>query len=196
MDEVDGLRQRYNEAANWAVQTNPAMAVDDSEFAVDIGKKQTSVKYAGGRHEVRIEHKPVKITFLRDGQPHIVLNEEGLLNMEHFRVKTVGEQPEELVVQDPEHPGEQRVIVKEEAFPGFLPENEDGMWEETFNGKKDSKPKGESHLCCTCRWRLTGSRACSIEGPESLSLDITFPGYEHVYGIPQHASSLSLKQTR
>ncbi|GAA5874605.1 hypothetical protein JCM16303_002920 [Sporobolomyces ruberrimus] len=174
MDEVDGLRQRYNEAANWAVQTNPAMAVDDSEFAVDIGKKQTSVKYAGGRHEVRIEHKPVKITFLRDGQPHIILNEEGLLNMEHFRVKTVGEQPEELVVQDPEHPGEQRVIVKEEAFPGFLPENEDGMWEETFNGKKDSKPKG----------------------PESLSLDITFPGYEHVYGIPQHASSLSLKQTR
>lgn len=33
-------------------------------------------------------------------------------------------------------------------------------------------------------------------GPESLSLDIDFPGYEHVYGIPQHASSLSLKQTR
>lgn len=33
-------------------------------------------------------------------------------------------------------------------------------------------------------------------GPESLSVDITFPGYEHVYGIPQHASSLSLKQTR
>lgn len=29
-----------------------------------------------------------------------------------------------------------------------------------------------------------------------MSLDITFPGYEHVYGIPQHASSLSLKETR
>lgn len=35
-----------------------------------------------------------------------------------------------------------------------------------------------------------------IAGPEAFSLDITFPGYEHVYGIPQHASSLSLKQTR
>ncbi|GAA6011944.1 hypothetical protein JCM11491_000111 [Sporobolomyces phaffii] len=174
MDEVDGLRQRYNEAANWAVQTPPEMAIDDGEFVVDIGKKKTSIKYAGGKHEVRIEHKPVKITFLRDGQPHVVVNERGLLNMEHFRVKTVGEQPEEIVVQDPDHPGEQRVVVKEEAFPGFLPENEDGMWEETFNGKKDTKPKG----------------------PESLSLDITFPGYEHVYGIPQHASSLSLKETR
>lgn len=35
-----------------------------------------------------------------------------------------------------------------------------------------------------------------LAGPEAFSLDITFPGYEHVYGIPQHASSLSLKQTR
>ncbi|CEQ39441.1 SPOSA6832_00983 [Sporobolomyces salmonicolor] len=174
MDEVNGLRQRYNEAASWTVQTEPVLAQDEGNFEVEINEERTSVKYAEGRHELRIEHKPIQVTFLRDGQPHIVLNERGLLNMEHFRVKTVGEQPEELVVQDPEHPEEQRVIVKSEAFPGFLPPNEDGMWEETFNGKRDSKPKG----------------------PESLSLDITFPGYEHVYGIPQHASSLSLKQTR
>jgi len=150
MDEVDGLRQRYNEAANWAVQTDPEMAVDDGDFQVDIGKKRTSIKYAGGKHEVKIEHNPVKITFLRDGQPHIILNERGLFNMEHFRVKNVGEQPEEVVVQDPEHPGEQRVIVKGEAFPGFLPENEDGMWEETFNGKKDTKPKG-TYTLARCR---------------------------------------------
>ena len=62
--------------------------------------------------------------------------------MEHFRVKTVGEQPEEIVVQDPAHPEEQLVVVKEEAFPGFLPPTEDGMWEETFAGKTDTKPKG------------------------------------------------------
>lgn len=33
-------------------------------------------------------------------------------------------------------------------------------------------------------------------GPESLSMDITFHNFEHVYGIPEHASSLSLKETR
>ncbi|GAA5925833.1 uncharacterized protein JCM15063_005135 [Sporobolomyces koalae] len=174
LDEVDALRQRYNEAATWAVQSEPTLVQNDADFDVEIGPDRTSIKYAQGRHEVVIEHHPVKITFRRDGQPHVVLNERGLFNMEHFRVKTVGEQPEEVVVEDPDHPGEHTVIVREQAFPGFLPENEDGMWEETFNGKKDSKPKG----------------------PESLSLDITFPGYEHVYGIPQHASSLSLKQTR
>jgi len=35
----------------------------------------------------------------------------------------------------------------------------------------------------------------SFEGPESLSLDISFPGHSHVYGIPQHAAPLALPTT-
>ncbi|KAG5438788.1 hypothetical protein PCANB_002508 [Pneumocystis canis] len=50
----------------------------------------------------------------------------------------------------------------------------DRMWEESFNGIPDTKPLG----------------------PESVSLDITFLNYEHVYGIPEHSSSFSLKETR
>ncbi|CAG8548749.1 3175_t:CDS:10 [Ambispora leptoticha] len=53
-------------------------------------------------------------------------------------------------------------------------EDEYGSWEENFNGKRDSKPNG----------------------PESIALDISFPGFGHVYGIPEHASSFSLKETR
>ena len=53
-------------------------------------------------------------------------------------------------------------------------EDESTWWDETFGGNTDSKPKG----------------------PESVGLDVTFPGYQHVYGIPGHASSLSLKETR
>ena len=63
---------------------------------------------------------------------------------------------------------------KEEDRPVEQGEDESTWWEETFGGNTDSKPKG----------------------PESVGLDITFPGYEHVYGIPGHASTLSLKQTR
>ncbi|QSL64936.1 hypothetical protein MERGE_002240 [Pneumocystis wakefieldiae] len=48
------------------------------------------------------------------------------------------------------------------------------MWEESFNGIHDTKPLG----------------------PESVALDITFVNYEHVYGIPEHSSSFSLKETR
>lgn len=47
-------------------------------------------------------------------------------------------------------------------------------WDESFGGNTDSKPRG----------------------PESVGLDITFPGYNYVFGIPEHADSLSLKETR
>ncbi|TVY59550.1 Glucosidase 2 subunit alpha [Lachnellula suecica] len=53
-------------------------------------------------------------------------------------------------------------------------EDESTWWDESFGGQTDSKPKG----------------------PESVSLDITFPGYEHVFGIPEHAGPLSLRETR
>ncbi|KAH0562027.1 hypothetical protein GP486_003272, partial [Trichoglossum hirsutum] len=53
-------------------------------------------------------------------------------------------------------------------------EDEGTWWEESFGGNTDSKPRG----------------------PESVALDISFPGYGHVFGIPEHATSLSLKETR
>ncbi|KIW57882.1 hypothetical protein PV05_02438 [Exophiala xenobiotica] len=53
-------------------------------------------------------------------------------------------------------------------------EDESTWWEESFGGNTDSKPKG----------------------PESVAMDITFPGYGHVYGLAEHAGPLSLKQTR
>lgn len=142
MDEIDGLRQRYNEAGMWAVQTTPLLA-EDSDVHVTYATGETRITYGPGhRHELRLEHSPILLTFSRDGQPHVVLNERGLLNMEHFRVKQIGKDSEEVVVQDETNPGQQTVIIKEQAFPGFLPTDEDGMWEETFGGKTDPKPKG------------------------------------------------------
>lgn len=53
-------------------------------------------------------------------------------------------------------------------------DEESTWWEETFGGNTDSKPRG----------------------PESVAMDITFPGYQHVFGIPSHAGPLSLRETR
>ena len=53
-------------------------------------------------------------------------------------------------------------------------EDESTWWDETFGGATDSKPRG----------------------PESVALDITFLGYDKVYGIPEHTGPMSLKQTR
>ncbi|KAK9816687.1 hypothetical protein WJX72_003707 [[Myrmecia] bisecta] len=49
----------------------------------------------------------------------------------------------------------------------------DGWWQETFKGHVDSKPKG----------------------PEAISFDLTFPDTQHVYGLPERATSLSLNPT-
>lgn len=164
MDEVDGLRQRYNEAAKWTLVGEPAVEENEARYEANVKETFATIKYNGGQNEARIDYKPLTITFFRDGQPHIVLNERKLFNMEHFRVKTVGNQPEELVVEDPEHPDEQLVVVQNEAFPGFLPPTEDGMWEETFNGKTDSKPKGEEILFLDTRWTSSWSRkACRAD---------------------------------
>ena len=67
--------------------------------------------------------------------------------------------------------GEEAKSVEEPVNTGV---DESTWWEESFGGNTDSKPKG----------------------PESIALDITFPGYEHVFGIPEHAGPLSLKETR
>lgn len=53
-------------------------------------------------------------------------------------------------------------------------EDESTWWDEAFGGSTDSKPRG----------------------PESVAMDISFPGYQHVYGIAGHSGPLSLRQTR
>ncbi|KAF5123365.1 Glucosidase 2 subunit alpha [Metarhizium anisopliae] len=53
-------------------------------------------------------------------------------------------------------------------------EDESTWWDESFGGNTDSKPRG----------------------PESVAMDISFVGYEQVFGIPEHTGSISLKQTR
>ncbi|XP_070377676.1 neutral alpha-glucosidase AB isoform X7 [Dermacentor albipictus] len=49
----------------------------------------------------------------------------------------------------------------------------EGAWEETFKGHTDSKK----------------------HGPMSVGLDFTFEGFDHVYGLPEHADSFALRST-
>jgi len=52
-------------------------------------------------------------------------------------------------------------------------EEEPDMWEESYGGHQDSKP----------------------HGPTAVAVDFTFAGTEHVFGLPQHADTFSLKDT-
>ncbi|KAL9128057.1 MAG: hypothetical protein Q9217_003196, partial [Psora testacea] len=152
-------KERYNEVDQWVLIGQPKV---DAGMEGEIAEKETVVSYGpGNKYSAVIRHDTFAIDFIRDGQVHVKLNGNGLMNVEHWRPKTEKAKPD----------GEEGKEGEEAKDEG---EDESTWWEESFGGNTDSKPKG----------------------PESVGMDVTFPEYEHVYGIPGHAAPLSLKETR
>ncbi|KAJ3857710.1 glycoside hydrolase family 31 protein [Lentinula lateritia] len=169
LDEVDGLKKRYDEAASWALVSEPKLSKGIRWAA---GKKELRAVFGEKNDiEVAVNYDPLRVRLRRGGEDQIVLNGRGLLHMEHFRSQILQETPEE--VASDENAEGQEVLQVENVRAWFEGDSEDAYWEEKFSSWTDSKPKG----------------------PESLSLDITFPNHGTVYGIPQHATNLSLPST-
>ncbi|KAI0471760.1 alpha glucosidase-like protein [Xylariaceae sp. FL0804] len=160
-------KERYNEAEKWTIVGG--LEVDANAKVVYEGKSGIKIQYGpDSTFEADIHFEPYSIDFKRGGSTQIRFNDRGLMNMEHWRPKIDKPAPEKKE-------GDEGEEDKKEETPEATPvEDESTWWEETFGGNTDSKPRG----------------------PESVALDITFPGYEHVYGIPEHTGPLSLKQTR
>ncbi|KAG2067925.1 glycoside hydrolase family 31 protein [Suillus decipiens] len=164
MDEKNGLRKRYNEAAQWALIGEP-LSSDDVLWTID--REKAKAVYGPKKDmELVVDFNPLKITLFRGGMEQVVLNGRGLLHMEHFRTKENSKPAEHIE-------GEGQSVLQVNPATWFEGDTQDAFWDETFSTWTDTKPKG----------------------PESLSLDITFPSHAHVYGIPQHATNLSLPST-
>jgi alpha 1,3-glucosidase len=140
MDEVDGLRQRYNEAASWALISQPEVS---SDIKWSVGKREVRTTY--GEHKdvtIVVNYEPLKVTLLRGGKEEVVLNGGGLLHMEHFRQKKQPE-PEPAKVEGAQEDEQAQKPV--EVNPAAWFEGEpDAWWEETWRSWTDSKPKGAS----------------------------------------------------
>lgn len=159
-------KERYNEVEDWAI-VGGLKRSQGAAVTKEAPKGTTKVVFGdGGKHEAIIRHSPFGIEFKRNGEIHISLNAQGLMGMEHWRPKI--EKPAEEEKKEGEEEGEQAKAVGVEQGP-----DESTWWEESFGGNTDSKPKG----------------------PESVAMDFTFHGYEHVYGIPEHTGSMSLQET-
>lgn len=148
-------KERYNESPAWALVGG--LDVDVSARLSEQSEKEFTLVHYGEelRSAAIILHNPFSIYFQRDGETHIVFNNRGFLNYEHWRPKV-----------EPK--------TEDSDVPEAGVEDQSTWWEESFGGNTDTKPKG----------------------PESIGLDISFPGYEHVFGIPEHTGPLSLRQTR
>jgi len=138
MDEVGGLRKRYDEAASWALVQEPRV---NRQIAWTVGKSAVRAVYGEKKNiEVIIEFEPLKVTLFQDGVEQVVLNSRGLLHMEHFRTK---EDSKPAVITD----GDAQTVVQVNPAAWFEGDEQDDWWEETWSTWTDSKPKGMfSHL--------------------------------------------------
>lgn len=148
MDEVGGLRKRYDETSSWALIAEPTLT-HDARWVVGSGEARA---VTGDGTEVVVSFDPLKVVLYRNGKEQVVLNGLGLLHLEHFRTK---DEPKTEEVRGPEDA--QTVMQAPKSTAWFEGEQEDGYWEETWKSWTDSKPKGEclrSHLQ-TCPYRST-----------------------------------------
>ncbi|XP_051957222.1 neutral alpha-glucosidase AB-like [Xyrauchen texanus] len=147
----------------------------------------------GDEQRLIVSALPFRLDIMEGPQVLVSLNSRGLLAFEHLRARkdtishkissTVGSMWDSLksiFSSKSESDSEQDAVQKNveqraEEKDGQIKEEEDkpGMWEETFKSHSDSKPNG----------------------PTSISLDFSLPRVEHVYGIPEHADTLKLKNT-
>ena len=138
VDELNGLRQRYNETASWALLHEPSTSTATA-FKTDKNGKSATLSWQtdnGMKHDAKITYDPLKLEFVRGGQTQVIFNEQNLFHMEHFRVKKVGtdqQDPPQTVIDD-------SVLKARAAYESHM--SEDGGWEETFGQNTDSKPKG------------------------------------------------------
>ena len=184
MDEVDGLRKRYDEASKWALAAEPSISTS-IQWKVDASKARAAFGQQL-EHEIVVDFKPLRVVLNKNGKEQVVVNGRGLLHMEHFRDMTV----EEPKVETSEEGSETQEVFKVNPNAWFEGDSEDAYWEESFGSWKDTKPKGKlGHISSLFVFNNEPL------GPESLSLDIDFPHHGHVYGIPQHATSLDLPTT-
>ena len=186
--EAKPLKPRYNEVADFTIETLPAgvpafnSSQSDEEVRVTFGQ--------GGQNQLVLHKKPFRFEWSVNGVPAVSFNERGYFYYEHTRKKEQTPAIENQAGAD----GEEVVADHEKEVKRLKEELTKDLWEESFGGKTDTKPNGE---CFRQEFStIPHVIRCFHEGPTSIGFDLKFPGSQHVYGIPQHASSLALKSTR
>lgn len=143
MDEKEGLRKRYDEAASWALLKEPVLS---SSSKWNVGRKEVKVVYGEkkDRVEVAVEFEPLVVKMKRNGKDQVVLNGQGLLHMEHFREKV--EKVQEVEAKDegvpPAEGEEAQKVIQLPPNSWFEGDTEDGLWQEIWKSWTDTKPKG------------------------------------------------------
>jgi alpha 1,3-glucosidase len=143
MDEIGGLKKRYDEAASWALISDPRIS---EEVSWKVGQRDARAVYGDGGDaskkdiEVIVAFEPLKVSLLRNGKVQVELNGNGLLHMEHFRSKIETDSPSTEEANVTEEAAQ--IVMKVNPAAWFEGDEEDAWWDETWLSWTDSKPKG------------------------------------------------------
>ncbi|KAJ3218096.1 hypothetical protein HDU67_006654 [Dinochytrium kinnereticum] len=164
--EKDPIAPRFELFGDLALEKEPELTRE----TVTIHEGRDDIVMQCKNTSVRISKNPLVIRVYRDGDEVAVFNGKGYLNYEHLRTRD-DDPPSrnEVNVRWNVHFDDEEDEVK--LLKSYL---EFGKWEEEFGGKTDKKPYG----------------------PSSIGIDVTFPSAKNLYGLPEHASNFSLKETR
>lgn len=168
LKEKEAMHPRYAIPEGEVINFSQLKPVRDLKQAV---KSELSLDYVSGNTRVLLSFVPVKLeTFYKD-QAVLMVNDRSLFNFERFR-----REGDHLPSASSEETAPDVVpIIDATQVRDDVgsPKYQEGQWHETFGGHADNKKKG----------------------PSSVAIDVTFAGATHVYGIPEHADSLALRDT-
>ncbi|VDO01814.1 unnamed protein product [Rodentolepis nana] len=178
LDETNPIRPRFRPRIGDSLINEP------QPLPLKVQKNESKIVItASAQDKVVIETNPFKISIFSKDSMEMTINDRDLLNFERYlgpqfvnlpRPEETTTTTADTVTLPPENESESSQIP-ESANPTEPPPTGPVQvdWSESFNGHRDSRPYG----------------------PTSIGLDFTFHGFEHVFGIPEHADSFSLRDT-
>ncbi|KAJ7374235.1 hypothetical protein OS493_007312 [Desmophyllum pertusum] len=150
-----------------------------------------SVHIGFNNNSVVLTFEPFRLDFLVDNEVAVSVNSRGLMNFEQYREKRKVVVKVEQEDEEGHAPGENEEENQMISLSRYEKYSKKDVLSEDNNEKKEEERVEEENF----EENFKEHHDSRPRGPCSVGLDISFPGVEHVYGIPEHADSLALKTT-
>lgn len=168
LKEKQSIFTRYRVPYGEVINPEQLRPVKDLQQA---SKSEDKLEYVSGTTRVLLSFVPFKLqTYYRD-QLVITVNDRSLFNFERYRLQ---EDHLPSASSEDETPNVVPILDGSQVRDDVgSTKYQEGQWRESFGGQVDAKKKG----------------------PSSVAVDVTFAAATQVYGIPEHADSLALRDT-
>lgn len=168
IDEIEPIYKRYRSPNDDILNKDKLYKVNQD--SVKVNKEKVVFEFEKISYEINFSNMLIQGFY--DGVPTIQVNSQSMMNFDRYRTKKTDIKPA-CQVKDSTQP-----IQILDSAGVYIERNKqlvyfDELWAESFQGFTDIKKKG----------------------PSSVALDFTFIHATDVYGIPEHADHISLKDT-